>query len=229
MDKTNTSKGIFIVIDGTDGSGKTTQLNILVKKLREQGHEVEVADFPQYNQKSAGLVEEYLGGKYGTADEVGPYTASVFYAVDRFDASFKLKEWINQGKIIISNRYVSASMGHQGGKIKNPEDRKKYLEWLQNFEYNVMKIPQPDLTLILHVDSEISQKLSIERKREDWKDKTKDIHEENLQHLKDAEKTYLEIAQLPKFQLVECCNNNQILPIEEIHKLIWNQINHLLN
>ena len=140
------NKGIFIVIDGTDGSGKTTQLNLLVKRLREQGKEVEVADFPQYNQKSAGLVEEYLEGKYGTADEVSPYTASVFYAVDRFDASFKMKEQLKQGKIIISNRYVSASMGHQGGKIKDSEERKKYLEWIQNFEYNVMGIPKPDLT-----------------------------------------------------------------------------------
>jgi len=225
----NQHNGKFIVIDGTDGSGKTTQLNLLIKKLREQGKEVEVADFPQYNQKSAGLVEEYLEGKYGTADEVGPYVASVFYAVDRFDASFKMKEQLNQGKIIISNRYVSASMGHQGGKIKTPEELKKYLDWLQNFEYNIMKIPKPDLTLILHVDSEISQKLSINRNREDWKNKTKDIHEENLQHLKDAEKTYLEISKLPKFQLIECCKNNQILPIEEIHKLILEKISFLLN
>ena len=225
----NQTKGIFIVIDGTDGSGKTTQLNLLVKKLREQNCNVEIADFPQYNQKSAGPVEEYLEGKYGTADEVGPYVASVFYAVDRFDASFKMKEQLNQGKIIISNRYVSASMGHQGGKIKKPEELKRYLDWIQNFEYNVMGIPKPDLTLILHVDSEISQKLSLDRNREDWKNKTKDIHEENLQHLKDAESTYLEIAKLPKFQLIECCNNNQILSIEEIHKLILDKISFLLD
>jgi dTMP kinase len=223
-----TKKGIFIVIDGTDGSGKTTQLNLLVKKLREQGYNIEVADFPQYNNKSSGLVEEYLSGKYGSAEDVSPYTASVFYAVDRYDASFKLRNWLDQGKIIISNRYVSASMGHQGGKIKNPEKRKKYLDWLQNFEYNIMGIPKPDLTLILHVKSEISQKLSLERNREDWKDKTKDIHEENLQHLKDAETAYLEIAKLPKFKLVECCKDNTILPIEEIHKIILQKIKPLL-
>jgi thymidylate kinase len=91
-----------------------------------------------------------------------------------------------------------------------------------------MGIPKPDLTLILHVKSEISQKLSINRNREDWKNKTKDIHEENLQHLKDAEIAYLEIAKLPNFELIECCNQNDILPIKEIHKMIWEKIKPLL-
>ena len=92
--------GKFIVIDGTDGSGKTTQLNILKEKLETEGYLVEVADFPQYNTKSAGLIEEYLSGKYGQADEVDPYKASIFYAVDRFDASSKIKNWLNVSLVL---------------------------------------------------------------------------------------------------------------------------------
>ena len=107
--------GKFIVIDGTDGSGKATQTELLVKRLAQAGYEVVMADFPQYGQKSAGLVEHYLNGKYGTALDVGPYRASIFYAADRYDASFQIRQWLKEGKIVISNRYVTANMAHQGG------------------------------------------------------------------------------------------------------------------
>jgi dTMP kinase len=113
MDK----KGVFIVIDGTDGAGKKTQTDILCEKLKAYGFAVEIADFPQYGHKSAGLVEEYLNGRYGTAEAVGPYAASIFYACDRYDASFKIRKWLAEGKVVVSNRYVAANMGHQGGKI----------------------------------------------------------------------------------------------------------------
>ena len=196
--------GKFIVIDGTDGSGKTTQFNLLVDKLKAQGFAVEVADFPQYNTKSAGLVEEYLSGKYGGADDVTPYQSSIFYAVDRFDASFKIRQWLKDGKIVIANRYVSASLGHQGGKIENPLERKVFFNWLYELEYKLFNIPKPDLSLILHVEADIAQKLAANRHREDWVGKTRDIHEENLNHLQKAEQVYLEIAQMfPDFKLIK--------------------------
>jgi dTMP kinase len=122
--------GKLIVLDGTDGSGKATQLELLKKRLEEEGFEVVTADFPQYNKKSAGLVEEYLSGKYGEAEAVTPYQASIFYAVDRFDARAQLRQWLAEGKIILANRYVSANMGHQGGKIKNALERKAFFNWL---------------------------------------------------------------------------------------------------
>ena len=127
--------GKFIVIDGTDGSGKATQTELLAEKLRYAGFDVALADFPQYGKKSAGPVEEYLNGKYGPAHEVGPYRGSIFYALDRYDASFEIKEWLKQGKIVISNRYVTANMGHQGGKIKDLEEKRRFYEWLYELEY----------------------------------------------------------------------------------------------
>ena len=225
-----TYPGKFIVIDGTDGSGKTTQFNLLADKLKAEGYQVEIADFPQYNTKSAGLVEEYLSGKYGGADEVTPYQSSIFYAVDRFDASFKIREWLKAGKIVIANRYVSASLGHQGGKIANPLERKVFFNWLYELEYKIFNIPKPDLSLILHVEAEIAQKLATNRHREDWVGKTRDIHEENLDHLKKAEEVYLEIAKsFPDFKLIKCTREGEILNREEIHQLVWIYSNQILN
>ena len=214
--------GKFIVIDGTDGSGKTTQFNLLVDKLKAQGFAVEVADFPQYNTKSAGLVEEYLSGKYGNADQVTPYQSSIFYAVDRYDASFKIRQWLSEGKIVIANRYVSANMGHQGGKISNPLERKVFFNWLYELEYKLLNIPKPDLSLILHVEAEIAQQLASKRCREDWVGKTRDIHEENLNHLQSAEQIYLEIAKtFPDFRLIKCTREGEIMDRQEIHDLVW--------
>lgn len=222
--------GKFIVIDGTDGSGKTTQLQLLVGKLTSEGYSVEIADFPQYNTKSAGMVEEYLSGKYGGADDVNPYAASLLYASDRFDASFQIRDWLKQGKIVVCNRYVSASFAHQGGKIANALERKLFFNWLSEIEYKIFNIPKPDLYLILHVEAEIAQKMAKDRGREDWKGKTKDIHEDNINHLKQAEKVYLEIAQnMPDFRLVKCTRNGEIMSREDIHYLVWLYANRILN
>jgi dTMP kinase len=103
-------KGKFIVIDGTDGSGKATQTELLVKRLEAEGYAVVMADFPRYGERSAMLVEDYLNGKFGSAQEVGPYRGSIFFACDRYAASFQIKQWLEEGKLIISNRYVSANM-----------------------------------------------------------------------------------------------------------------------
>lgn len=215
-------RGKFIVIDGTDGSGKTTQLNLLKEKLLSEGHIVEVADFPQYNTKSAGMVEEYLSGKYGSASEVDPYKASIFYAVDRFDASDTIDKWLDEGKIVLANRYTSASLGHQGGKISNPLERKIFFNWLFDLEYKIFEIPRPDLTIILQVEPEISFKLAKDRNREDWEGKTKDIHEDDISHLQSAYQTYLEMSSnLPGFKLVKCTHKGEILSPEAIHFLVW--------
>jgi len=114
--------GKLIVIDGGDGSGKGTQFNLLLERLQKMDLDVQVKDFPQYGKKSAGAVEEYLNGVYGSPEDVGPYRASIFFAVDRYDASFEMREWLNSGAIVLCNRYVTANLGHQGGKIKDEEE-----------------------------------------------------------------------------------------------------------
>ena len=110
-------KGFFIVIEGTDGGGKKTQQDLLKKNLEGRGFEVEIFDFPRYGERSCAMVEDYLNGRFGFLDEIGPRIASIFYAVDRFATKKKIEEAINNGKIVISNRYVSSNQGYQGAKI----------------------------------------------------------------------------------------------------------------
>jgi dTMP kinase len=224
-------KGKFIVLDGTDGSGKGTQFKLLVEKLKKEGYEVRMADFPQYGKRSAGLVEKYLNGKYGSAENVGPYRASIFYACDRYDASFKIRKWVQEGKVVISNRYVTANMGHQGGKIDDEVERKKYFEWLYSLEYEIFKIPKPDLSIILHVPAEIAQKLVDKKGHRDYVGgKKRDIHEADLNHLKKAEKVYLELSQIfSNIELLKCSKNGEIMKIEEIKKMLWRRVEKLIN
>lgn len=227
--KSKAQKGRFIVIDGTDGSGKATQSKMLVDELEMAGFEVEQADFPQYGSKSAGLIEEYLiNKKYG---QVNPYAASIFYAVDRFDASFKIKKWLEEGKVVVANRYVTANAGHQGGKIKDDFDRLKFFKWLDNLEYNIFAIPKADLNIILHVPAKTAQTLAKSK----WKEqkvhmngKKTDLHEGDLQHLKNAETVYLQIAKLfPNTKLVECIEAGKLLNPLEVHNKVWDLVRRI--
>ncbi len=215
--------GLFILIEGTDGSGKTLQTKILVKRLKKLGHKVQEVSFPRYGNKSSALVEDYLNGKFGSAREVGPYRASVFYALDRYAASFDIKKWLKQGKIVVCNRYVGSNLAHQGGKISNKLERKKYFAWDYNLEYNIFGIPKPDISIILHVTPKISQEL-VDKKgeREYLHGKKRDIHEDDLNHLADAEHAYLQIAKTFKdYKLIECVRESRLLPPKEIHEKIW--------
>ena len=221
----NNRHGKLIVIDGTDGSGKATQTRLLVYRLKQLGYKVETLDFPQYNSKSAGMTENYLEGKYGEADEVNPHVASIFFAIDRYDASFKIKNWLREGKIVILDRYVTSNMAHQGCKIESLLARKDFYSWLYRLEHNLFRIPEPDLTLVLHVEAEIAQRLSQQRQREDWKNKTRDIHEEKLEHLRKAEQVYLEIAHtFSEIELIKCTQDKKIYTPERISNLVWDKI-----
>ncbi len=227
--KKKPARGKFIVIDGTDGSGKATQTKMLVETLTLAGYSVEMADFPQYGSKSASMVEDYLiSKKYG---QVNPYAASIFYAIDRFDASFKIKQWLDEGKIVVTNRYVTANAGHQGGKIKDRYDRLKYFKWLNNLEYNIFNIPKPDLNIILRVPAEMAQNLAKKKWRENrphMKGKKSDLHEEDLDHLKNAEQAYVEIAKLfPNTKLVDCLNRGKLLNPKQVHNKVWELVRRI--
>ncbi|HOG15284.1 MAG TPA: hypothetical protein PK674_01725 [Candidatus Absconditabacterales bacterium] len=222
-------KGKFIVIDGTDGSGKGTQTKLLVQRLRDSGYNVEIADFPQYGKKSAMMIEDYLNGEFGTAQEVGPYRASILYAVDRYAASFEIKKRLEEGKIIISNRYVSSNMGHQAGKIKNPKERDEFLNWLEDLEYGIFDIPRPDKQILLYMPTEIGQKLVDKKGHRNYVGGNKrDIHESDLQHLKDAAEAYKYVAKKYNRMIIDSAPNGNLLSIEEINNLIWKEVMNIL-
>lgn len=224
------SEGKLIVIDGTDGSGKATQTKLLVKNLKKQGYNVEMIHFPRYGEKSSFLVEQYLNGKYGSAKGVGPYVPSIFYACDRYAASFKIKEWLKQGKIIIADRYVASSMAHQGGKVKDKEERDKFLGWLENLEFNTFKIPKPDANIILYMPPEICQKL-VDKKgyREYVKGNKRDLHEEDLEHLKDTTETYKYLIEKYNWIIIDCAPEGKLKTIDDISEEILKKVKNFLN
>ena len=231
-------KGLFIVFEGLDGSGKSTQSNLLVKSLRRSGQDVEKVDFPQYGTKSAGLIEEYLNGKYGTAEEVGPYRASIFFAADRYAASFRVRKWLDSGKIVVSDRYIASNIGHQGGKIASSRERRKFVRWLFNLEYEIFGIPHPDITVILKtsprfsrsMSSNISQKVKKAQRASYLGNKKKDIHERDIHHLEGALDAYLFAArEFPReFHVVECVEGSRLLSISEVQKKVQGVLDPLL-
>ncbi|MFA5954579.1 MAG: deoxynucleoside kinase [Patescibacteria group bacterium] len=224
------NRGRLIVIDGTDGTGKATQTALLVKKLRAQGQRVAVADFPRYGLPSAYFVEQYLNGKYGSSKEIHPQTASLFYALDRYDAKERMIKQLNEGNIVVSNRFVTANMGHQGGKIQSQKERNKFYAWLDWLEHDLLGLPRPDLTIILHVPAAVAQRLIDRKGRRDYIRGKRDIHEDDLGHLKAAERTYLEIVRrFPKFLLIECMRKGSMLTPEEVHEKIWSNLRNVLS
>lgn len=216
------SRGKLIVIDGSDGTGKATQTKLLIKRLQKAGYKVRVEDFPQYGKKSAGPVEDYLSGLYGTADELGAYIPSIFYAIDRFAASDRIRKHLAHGDIVVSNRYVTANMAHQGGKIANAGQRAKFFHWLDDFEYRFFKIPKPDLHIILHLPPRISVQLLKKRGPKFYLGtKRRDIHETDIQHLESAEKIYLQIAKKFKYPVIESYVDKKLLTPEEVSDKIF--------
>lgn len=225
--------GKLIVIDGTDGSGKGTQTNLIVERLRKEGHNVEIADFPRYGERSAVLAEDYLNGKFGSAKEVGAYRASIFYAADRYAASFQIKKWLEEGKIVISNRYVSASMGHQAGKIKDIKERDKFLVWLEDLEYNIFEIPKPDTHILLFMPPAVGQKLVEQKGQRNYIEgnvdgKKKDIHEADIQHLIDAAEAFKYCANKYNWNIIDCAPNGNLKSIEEVHNMVWEKVRGII-
>jgi dTMP kinase len=216
--------GKFIVIEGTDGSGKGEQTIRLVKRIKDSGNEVSPFDFPRYNEPSSYFINEYLNGRFGTLKEINPKTASLFYALDRYAAAAAIRAALSAKNIVISNRYVASNLGHQGSKYDEYDERKKYFEWNYDLEYNINGIPKPDLNIILHIPAEVAQEL-VDKKleRQYLGGKKRDLHEADLSHLKRTEETYLHLAKLfpDDFTVIECVEDGKLLSIDEVHEKVW--------
>lgn len=211
------------MIDGIDGSGKATQVKLLAKKLKKEGLKIKTIDFPRYYDNFFGkLIGAYLSGEYGDFSKMDPRIGSIFYAADRFESSQEMKKWIDEGFIVIADRYASANQIHQGGKISNAKERKEFMKWLEEMEHGIFKIPKPDLVIYLDVPFEISkswlQKKVTQRKKKYLKGKV-DVAEDNLLYLKNSRESALALQkQNRNWEKVECCKGDVCLLPEQVHE-----------
>jgi thymidylate kinase/thymidylate synthase ThyX len=222
--------GAFIVIEGTDGSGKGTQFERLQERLLTEGYQVATFDFPQYDQPSSYFVQQYLNGRYGSIEDIGPYTGSLFYALDRFEAAPKIRQALAEGKIVLANRYVGSNMAHQGTKFLHAEERRGYFIWLDNLEFEMLRIPRPTLSFVLRVPAETAQTLIDKKEERSYTDKKRDLHEDDLDHLQKAVAVYDDMCQLfPRdFQRIDCTRDSQLLDIATIHDIVWQKVEPML-
>jgi len=223
------SRGIFLVIEGTDGAGKSTQYDVLRQRLENDGYELVSIHFPRYEEPSSYFVRQYLSGEYGSANEVGPYTGSIFYALDRYQAAKTIRAALETGKVVLCDRYIGSNMIHQGTKFNNPEERRGYFIWLDNLEFQMLGIPRPDLNFVLSVPYEIVAK-RLAQKEKSSSHVEKDVHEVDTNHMRRTIEVAEELVDLfPKdFTKIESVRGGRQLDIDTIHKMIWEKVEPLL-
>ena len=215
--------GKLIVIEGTDGSGKSTQFRLMTQRLQQEGNQFKTLVFPQYAEPSSALIRMYLGGEFGShPSDVNAYAASAFYAVDRY-ASYKKVwgDWYENGGLVISDRYTTSNAVHQASKEEG-ESQKAFLNWLYEFEYDKLGLPRPDLTIYLDVPTDFTEKML--RHREQDTNTTADIHEQDTTYLATCRKTGRAAAAFYGWTVIDCVKDGKMRSIEDIHEEIYRHV-----
>ena len=221
-------KGKLIVIEGTDCSGKETQSNLLIEKLKNDGVRIEKFSFPNYNSPTGKIIGgPYLGKSYicdgwfpEGAPNVDPKVSALYYAADRLYNIDKIKFLLDNGVNVILDRYVYSNMAHQGGKLDNVSDRNSMYDWLDNLEFNLLDLPKPDISVFLHMPFELS--LTLKKNREEDLDQ----NEKDKNHLINAENAYIELANKYDFYTIECNDGDRIKTIDEISVDLYNYVSN---
>ena len=212
--------GKLLVFEGTDGSGKSTQFQLLTQRLELEQVDFRRLRFPRYDQESSALIRMYLGGQFGSdPNAVNAYAASTFYAVDRM-ASY-LQDWkrdYENGALFLADRYTTSNAVHQGGKM-TPEERNTFFSWLYDLEFGKMELPKPDLVILLDMPIELTRQLM--RKRESDTNTQADIHEQDLDYLARCRESALDAARHYGWQVVSCARDGRIRTIEDIHEEVY--------
>jgi len=222
--------GKLIVIEGTDSSGKNTQSKLLYKRLADEGYNIKKVEYPNYASDSSALVKMYLGGAFGSnPEDVNPYVASTFFAVDRF-ASYKMewKSFYEGGGIVIADRYTTSNMVHQASKIDDAEEKDRFLQWLWDFEFNKFSLPVPDCVFFLDMPVEISSRLMEKRNNKINGQEEKDIHEKDRVFLERSYKNACFVAEKYKWERIRCVRGEAVRTIEEIHEEIYEKVINII-
>ena len=215
--------GKLIVIEGTDGSGKSTQFRLLTQRLEREKHSFQKLVFPQYAEPSSALIRMYLGGEFGSNPaDVNAYAASTFYAVDRY-ASYKKVwgQWYENGGLVVSDRYTTSNAVHQASKEEG-ENQKAFLKWLYELEYEKLGLPCPDLIIYLDVPTDFTE--AMMRRREADTHTSADIHEKDMTYLATCRRTGRAAAEYYGWKVIECVRNGEMRTIEDIHEEIYRHV-----
>lgn len=217
-------KGKIIVIEGTDCSGKETQSKLLVKRLTEEGKKCVTISFPAYDTPTGKIVGgAYLGKPeicdsfFDDAVKLDPKIACLYYAADRKYNIDKVHKYVDEGYYVILDRYVTSNLAHQGCKIEDKDERFYMYQWIDKLEYWLLELPKPDKTIFLHVPYDFTKELEKNRN-------SLDEHEKSPEHLKNAERAYVELSQLYNWTTIECIRNNKLRSIEDINDEIYKEI-----
>jgi dTMP kinase len=219
--------GKLIVIEGADGSGKSTQFQLLTERLTKENRAFKRLVFPRYAEPSSALIRMYLGGEFGSnPSDVNCYAASTFYAVDRY-ASYKQDwgQWYEQGGVVLADRYTTSNAVHQASKVQG-EDQAQFLKWLYEFEYDRLGLPQPDLIIYLDMPTDFTERLM--RRREQDTNTKADIHEKDTAYLAACRRTGRAAAQFYGWTVVDCVQDGVMRSIEDIHQEIYAHVTKLL-
>lgn len=222
------AKGKLLVLEAGDGSGKATQTKMLRERLVAESRCVRQVEFPDYASPSSALVRMYLGGDFGErASEVNAYAASAFFAVDRY-ASFQTK-WradLEAGAIVLADRYTTANMVHQAVKIEDAAEREAFLAWLEDFEYEKLALPRPDLVLFLDMDPAVSRRLIAARAAASGA--ARDIHERDEDYLVRCHRASVNLAARCGWQRIRCSEAGEPLSREAVHEKIYEAVRRIL-
>jgi len=206
--------GKLFVVEGADASGKHTQAELLLERLKKENIDAVSFAFPRYGLFFGKIVKKYLNGEFGSLDEVKPEFAALLYSVDRYDALPQIEKLLFEGKTIVCDRFSASNIAHQAAKFQGGE-REKFIEWIETVE---SRLPKPSLTLFLDVPVPVSKNLMQNRKRK------QDIHETNVDYLEATRQVYLSLTKKQGWTKIECTADGLIKPREEIHEAIWQKV-----
>ena len=198
-----TTSGRLIAIEGIDGSGKGTQLELLQKALRARGVAVHATNFPHYQSWFGTMVGQFLNGKFGALETVDPHFAALLYAGDRFEAKRELTDALAEGKLVLADRYIASNLAHQTGRVPAAQ-RDEFITWLEHLEYDIYGLPREDRVIYLHVPPAQAQALVAQKAARSYTTAKQDIQESSLRHLRDAAEMYDRLARRPHWATVEC-------------------------
>jgi dTMP kinase len=219
------SRGLLIAIEGIDGSGKHTQARLLEQTLLSEGFNVYATGFPQYDSWFGSMVGKFLNGEFGSLRDVDPHFSALLYAGDRFEAKPRIQSALNQGKIVLVDRYVASNLAHQVARA-SAEKRSEFLRWIEHLEYSIYGLPREDLILYLRVPPSQAQKLVAQKSGRNYTRAKHDIQEKSLSHLENAAEMYDMLSRSRPWATIQCydAQNNSLRLLEDIAAEVWSAV-----